>query len=569
MAIALTALAASATTLPNHFAQDDVPILTEDARPRSPFTWDQYLNEAYWPSPYLRFLYRPLASLLIGIEWQFGQGSPLPFKVMQLAIYSASCIGVFALALRLLSPVIAVAIGLFFAIHPVHVEAVALAVNQSEVVVGLLTALTVAWYLDRRRRGLLTGREHAGLAGITLIAAHFKESGVMLAALLFVTDLLMVPARTGKERLEAIKALVGWQTLAVAAVLILRSRIEFQATSGTFAAEAFDGMPLGNRALTMLSVVPEWLRLLLWPATLAGDYSPQHILPATGWTTAQTTGALILLLIAVLAWRVRRSAPVVSLGICWTGLALFPVSNVLLPTGIVLAERTLFLPSIGAMLAVGGVIAGLATQPWAIRGWVRLAAGTACALILVMGTSRSLSRHRIWHSSFSFWGQTLVDAPTSYRAWVAFGSLLDRLGHRDRAIHAYEQGVALWSNTSGPIWQLAEWYRQAGDCTKAAPMFARTLELNEFAPARIGLINCQVKLGNYQEARTAALGGIREGFATEIFRTWLRTVDQAIKLGLPPSEVRYNPALTGTDASDNGEIPVIIPSRPDLNTTRK
>ena len=43
------------------------------------------------------------------------------------------------------------------------------------------------------------------------------------------------------------------------------------------------------------------------------------------------------------------------LGIAWTAVALLPVSNLILPTGILLAERTLYLASVGAMLAVAGL----------------------------------------------------------------------------------------------------------------------------------------------------------------------------------------------------------------------
>ena len=43
-----------------------------------------------------------------------------------------------------------------------------------------------------------------------------------------------------------------------------------------------------------------------------------------------------------------------SLGIVWVAIAVLPVSNLILPTGILLAERTLYLASVGAVLAVAG-----------------------------------------------------------------------------------------------------------------------------------------------------------------------------------------------------------------------
>lgn len=556
--VAIVAVLGSVTTFANYFAQDDVPLVMEDARAHSPGLWQDYLDEAYWPAPYLRFLYRPLTSLLIGSEYWIGGGVPFPFKAIQVALYAATAIAVFALALRLLSPWAALAISILFAAHPVHVEAVALAVNQGEVMVGLLAVLAAAWYLDRRRRGALSVREHVTLAAVTLIAAHFKESGIMIPGLLFALELTVIRQPPWRERVALIRPLVLWQTLAVVLTVAFRSRIEFFETSGTFVAEAFLGLPLGSRFLTMLSVVPEWLRLLLWPAILAADYSPRRILPADSWGLDQTLGLAILLLIGTLAWRLRHRTPVITLGILWCALALFPVSNVILPTGIALAERTLFLPSVGVMLVVGGVLMELPKLATHRRRVVHWLIATFVALVTVLGVSRSISRHRVWSTSFTLWGQTVIDVPTSYRAWVALGALVNRMGHRDRAIMIYEEAYRLWGGTSGPVWQLAEWYRLRGDCELAIPLYYRTIELTQFAPARASLISCLVDAGEYPAARTLALEGIREGAFTGIFRTWVRTIDVAIRTNAPAGTVRYDHTLTG-GGKEVGQLPLYNP----------
>jgi hypothetical protein len=394
-----------------------------------------------------------------------------------------------------------------------------------------------------------------GLAAVTLLAAHFKESGIMIPGLLFALEITMIRTSRLRDRVAETRSLILWQTLAVVITIALRSRIEFGATSGTFVAEAFEGLPIGSRFLTMLSVVPEWLRLLLWPATLAADYSPQRVLPAHAFGADQAIGLAILLLVALLAWRLRERTPVITFGILWCGLALFPVSNVLLPTGIALAERTLFLPSVGVMLAVGGVLAEL--PKLAVLHRRRLALGTIAALVVLvttLGVSRSRSRHKVWQTSFTLWGQTVMDVPTSYRAWVALGALVNRMGQRDRAIYIYEEALRLWDGTSGPVWQLAEWYRLRGDCPRAVPLFARTLELTEFAPARASMIACLVGAGRYEESRELALEGIREGTFTPVFRSWVRTIDRAIREGAPPGTVAFDPGILGN--SSTGQIVV-------------
>lgn len=537
--VALVALTSSATTFLNHFAQDDMAIVVDDPRASDPGRWDEYLNEAYWPAPMRRDLYRPLTSLLIGVERWAGNGATFPFKVIQLTLYAASAIAVLALAMRLLSPAAAVAAGLLFAAHPVHVEAVALAVTQAEVMVGLLATLAAIYYYDRRRRGWPSRWDHAALALITLVAAHFKESGVMIPVLLMAVEAILFRTPSLWQRRRELAPLVLWQTLAVVVTVGLRSRIPFDNLSGSFVAEAFEGMSIGSRTLTMLAVVPEWLRLLLWPATLSADYSPGTLMPATTWGLDQTVGLAILVLIGILAWRLRDRAPVITFGIAWCAIGIFPVSNVLLPTGIALAERTLFLPSVGVMLAVGAFLQGLPEAFPARRRQVVAAMVAVVALVTVLGISRSRSRHTVWRNNYTMWAQTVIDVPDSYRARMALGTLLMQAGHPERAIAQYDVATRLWDRAWGPYYQLAEWLRMRGDCDRAIPAYRRVLEIENVIPAKASLVTCLVWVGDYAEAKRLAMEGIGSGALVGIFRVWLRTADSAQRVGAPPRTVTF------------------------------
>ena len=97
-----------------------------------------------------------------------------------------------------------------------------------------------------------------------------------------------------------------------------------------------------GRTLTMLGVVPEWFRLLIWPHHLQADYSPQEILPAEHLSSPQLLGLVLLAIAVLLLVATWRRQPVVAFGVLWLGIGIGPVHNVLVPTGIVLAERTLF-----------------------------------------------------------------------------------------------------------------------------------------------------------------------------------------------------------------------------------
>jgi hypothetical protein len=82
----------------------------------------------------------------------------------------------------------------------------------------------------------------------------------------------------------------------------------------------------------------------LWPAHLQADYGPPDVDVSLTWDAAQTFGLGLLVGAVALAISNWRRRPAVAFGILWAGLSLFPVSNLLVPTGILVAERTLLLP---------------------------------------------------------------------------------------------------------------------------------------------------------------------------------------------------------------------------------
>ncbi len=134
--IALT-LASSVTNLGNSFVQDDIPIVKTNLLVHSLRIW-QLFTQAYWPSPYPRELYRPMTSSMLAMEWVVGGGRPVVFRIVSILLYLGAALAVYRLAQRVLAPGAAWLAAALFAIHPVHVEAVAVAVNQAELVVGAL-----------------------------------------------------------------------------------------------------------------------------------------------------------------------------------------------------------------------------------------------------------------------------------------------------------------------------------------------------------------------------------------------------------------------------------------------
>jgi protein O-mannosyl-transferase len=539
MLIVVVAISASVSGIRNQWAQDDEAIIVRNTRVQAVDSIPQLFGSSYWPPPHNPALYRPLATTSLAVQWAAGGGTPLAFRLTSYLLYALVSLGVFFLGKRLLPGPVALGVAVLFAAHPVHVEAVALAVNQGEQWVGLLSILATNLYLDRRRQGWLSPTAWLQLGGLYLAACLFKENGLVLPGLLIAAELTLLSSDPVSWKTRARRLGMGFGALTAIGLcfLFIRSRILGE-LAGDFTAEALTDQGMGGRILTMLQVVPRWLGLLIWPSHLQADYSPSVILQATSWGWAQTLGAAVLAAVAILLVATWRRAPVVAFGILWAGGALLPVSNVLIPTGIVLAERTLFLPSIGFMLACGGVAHYLLVGRADPKPLTRLLIGMTGALAL-LGVWRSAVRHPDFQNQFYFWARTVEDAPLSYRAHHAQAQNLWRLGYEGGSVSSFHTAMALYP----PAWwvrnELANRFRLRGDCYPALELYDRSLEIEPNQPAtRASRIACLVYLGRYEEAIQAAEEGVALGTDVEDFRIYRATADSARRAGAPPGSVQ-------------------------------
>jgi protein O-mannosyl-transferase len=467
----LFALASSLTSLGNGFAYDDVARIANDWRiHRLTAPWAFFTHE-YWP---YAGLYRPLTSLAFALEWKLGGGAPWVYHLVNVSLYLWVCLLVYRLTMRVRGATTAWWAMSLFAAHPVHVEAVGNAVGQSELWAALCTLAVVTWFIPRRDR--LGRRDIALLAVGYLVAMLFKEHAIVLPGLLFAADRLMRPRASGQDR-SGLPVASVYAALAITCVMYLAIRLEVTGSViGEHPAAALANLLPFERALTMLGVVPAMARLLLFPVHLQADYMPQELSVARHMGAAQIAGAVMVFAAAMVALLARRRWPVITFSIAWTAVALLPVSNLLVPTGILLAERTLFLPSVGVALAGGVVVAGLLRRTSG-RSRFRSAIAAAALVAVACLTMRSAIRQPVWADSQTLYASLLIDAPRSYRTHWIHAHTLAAAGDRVGAEHAYRKALELFRDDPRLLAEMGDRYSTMNRCGEAMPLYERSLTL--------------------------------------------------------------------------------------------
>ncbi len=494
-------IVATGRSLGNGFTFDDVPIILENAQVHAFSPPWVYAGQSYWPPADLGDAYRPWTVWWFAIQWAVAGGAPWLFHLVNLALTVAVAALVYCMALELLPAAGAVAAAALFAVHPVHVEATGNVVGQAELWMTLFSVAAVLVYLRARQRGALGGPMKWTLAGLTVLASASKEQGIVLPGLLGLIELAVFPGHPWRTRIRDVGGTFGLLALAVVLFLIGRWTVLGDLGGGPPAA-GLEGLGLAARAQVMGPMVFDWLRLLVWPAALSAQYSP----PAYGGPVdfpRALVGGMIAVGAAVVGWRARRRAPLVTLGLGWLGLTLLPVSNLLFPTGVLIAERTLLLPSVGVVL-----VAGYGFEPFK-RTW---AVGVALALVVGLGAIRSFSRQAVWRDGPTLFAQTILDQPGGYRGYFILGRELVRGQQSDRAAEMFRRAANLYDRDPRVFEDWGQILRVKNQCAQAVPIFERGVKAAPTGTiARSRLFECLMHERRFQTAAEVARAGIALG----------------------------------------------------------
>jgi hypothetical protein len=525
------ALAASATSLANGFAYDDIPIIVRHPMVQQlGWPWEYFL-ESYWGPDRGNTLYRPVTVLLYALERWAGDGSPFSFHVMNVALYLATCLAVLLLARELLPRGPALVASLLFAAHPVHVEAVGNVVGQSEMLAAIPLLLAVVLYIRDRTRGALRARTVTTIALLFVLALLCKEHGILLPGLLALTELAFRGRRFAAGP-DADRSLVALAKLfgALIVVYFAARYAVLGAMLGDTPHPSLERLSHAERVLAMVGLLPEVLRLLTWPVRLYADYSPNAVPMLTSPSAGHLPGlAIVLAYLAGLAFAWRRRSGVALFALLWLPATWVLVSNLVFPSGVLIAERTLLLPSLSMVMLVG--LGCAAAVPMLERSTpvVRGAVVAGFAGLVLIATIHSAERQRAWMDNPTVFSTLVVDAPANFKAQHAFGEMLASVGIWDQA-----ERHMLTADSIFPRYDLVELgiarVRHFSDrCPEAVPYYDSVLVRRPDAElALIGRAACYLEMRQLSRARDEAVTGITRGNAVETFRTILQKAESSL-----------------------------------------
>jgi len=402
--------------------QDDRAIVASNPAAHSIGVALRAFDDPYWPRETGAGLYRPVTILSYAVDWTVSGGRPGWLHLMNAVWHGLATVLLVLLLARWLPTLGAVAAGLVFAWHPVHVEAVASLVGRAELLaaVGILGATLAA-----------RGGQWVVAVLCAALAMFSKEHGVIAGVVILLDRWLQ-----GSDERPYPRGF--WIALAMVTIGFLAAWFAVGWVGESDEAAVFYDRGTWGRLAVALPAVLRAALLLIWPASLSVDYNPQVLPARAGISIAAVLGFVVLVGIPVFALWCRRRAPAIAFAAGLAAFSCLPTANLFFPSGVVLAERNLYLAVALPAVVVGWIATWLASR----RG-LRPAA-VAVAIVVISCGWRSYARLPAWRDNRSQLVTLLAEHPESYRAHASAAAVLAGIGDTAGARREYRQADSLF-----------------------------------------------------------------------------------------------------------------------------
>lgn len=484
--LCLACLAAYANGLTGTFTYDDKAIVRDNPRIRTPSRFGEILASPYFGGPRGQgSAYRPVLLASYAVQWWVHGKDALAFHVVNLLLHAAAALLLARLLLRVgIPPPAAFFAALFFAVAPVHVEAVTSLVGRGETLAAvfvlgfLLNGLTAAGPAGERPRGR---RALAFLAAVLLYGLGIltKESAAVAPGLLF---LLLAATASGGLLARGLAAFRRGWALYVGSAVVLAGTFALRAwvLGGLLRAPGWGIFEVENplaplarpaRAANALLLLLRYAGRTVFPLFLSADESAWSIpvVPAAS-PLAVAAAALVAALVVLAVLRLRDRSPV-ALGVLFFLVAFLPTANVLYPIGTVFGERVAYLPSAGLCLALGAVCAGRAAS----FPDLRRRAVAAAAAIAILFSVRTVIRNPAWWTDWSIFANSLRTAPASAKAHYNWAYVCAEAGKREEAREHYARATKIYEGYWDAWAGKGRMERELGRLSEAEASYGRAL----------------------------------------------------------------------------------------------
>jgi len=437
-------------------------------------------------------IYRPASLIMFAIEWTLFPDNPLPSHLINVLLFTLTCVLLFSLLGRLFQNnlIVPLICTLLYAAHPIHTEVVNNIKSRDEILCFLFSILSLIFFLryysTKNISTLLIG------ALFFFMALLSKETAITFLVIIPLT--LFVFRQTNPRLLIYSAVTLGVVTLAY---LGLRQMISNNRplTDGIGLMDNFL-INAGSYAEILASaiyILLKYVLLLIFPHPLSNDYSYAQIEIKTFSDPLVILSLVFFAAATIFSIIMIRKKNIYAYAILFFLVTIFPVSNIPFLFGASMAERFLYMPSLGFCILVTLLLVKLfktvnTTTPinsLSVFFNKHRPLLLLVAVVVIAYSIKTFSRSSDWRNNLTLFSAASKVSPKSARAHYGYGgalfnSALSNEGSAteiaqkyDQSKKEYETALSIYPEYAKAYIGLGLFYKNKSDHKNSAFYFER------------------------------------------------------------------------------------------------
>ncbi|KAM8883413.1 protein O-mannosyl-transferase TMTC1 [Synchiropus picturatus] len=444
--------------------------------------------------------YRPLCILTFKLNILLGGMVPLYFHMVNLCLHC----GVTCLLMHTCERCVftesrlAFVTALLFAVHPVHTEAVSGIVGRADVLACLLFLLTFLSYI--RSVGACASEDSLPptVSAASLLISLFlgtcamlvKETGVTVFGVCVLYDALVLCRKPLIYHLSGSKLrhllhicspfIKRASVISVYVFIIMSVRLHLMGGSMPLFSEQDNPASFSPHLLTRVLTYSYLLTfnawLLLAPVVLCYDWQVGSIPLVESLGDVRNLATVLLLLVMIVLCLhcflslQRQESREVLVGLLFLVFPFIPASNLFFRVGFVVAERVLYMPSMGYCILVAHGLSRLCSM---VGRWGTTILSVSMLLLILLFSWKTVQQNQVWLSREALFSSGIQTLPHNAKVHYNYANFLKDSGRHQEAIRHYTTALSLYPrhasamNNLGTLTHSAEvaerYYRKALD----------------------------------------------------------------------------------------------------------
>ena len=505
--ISIVSLICYSNSLHNDFVYDDKSVIVENELVKDIHNIPLIFTTSYWEGYHWegvekneQSLYRPLVIFSYALNYLINDLNPFGYHLINLLIHIINSILTFLICLYLFESwrwVSSLVVSLIFATHPIHTEAVTSVVGRAELLCFCFFILALWLYTKAR----LIKSSYPSLFYLLSLGGYFlallsKESAITLLGVVILIDWLY--RYQGKIKvmldngLNEVKRSYSGFLLVTLIYFILRFLILenlINPGSVTMLDNPLIAASSWQRIATAIKIVGNYLALLLFPIRLSADYSFNQIPVSTTFFAPGLLCSLFLIVITSgLAFWCSRRVRIISFSIFFFFITVSITSNLLIIIGTIMAERLLYIPSLGFcifMVALGQKsLAGVLQKRHIFHSYSLLII-IITLLIISLYAIRTWIRNEDWRDEAHLFSGVVRNASESARGHNQMAAVYFQNGNYAMALKEAKRAVEIHPDYKEAHYCLGTTYNKIGNYDKAIIELTRAIRIHPRYPSAL------------------------------------------------------------------------------------